>query len=41
MLESVLQDEIIGSPNQVEAVKAELEGRAAVFTDVAAPKAAE
>ncbi|MBT5157236.1 MAG: crotonase/enoyl-CoA hydratase family protein [Rhodobiaceae bacterium] len=41
LLESVLQDEIIGSPNQVEAVKAELEGREAVFSNGAAQKAAE
>jgi enoyl-CoA hydratase/carnithine racemase len=44
MLESVLQDEIIGTPNQVEAVKAELEGRKAEYQDVgtrAAQKAAE
>ena len=44
MLESVLQDEIIGTPNQVEAVKAELEGRKAEYQDVgtrAALKAAE
>ena len=40
MLESVLQDEIIGFPNQVEAVKAEMEGRAPVYEDVK-PKAAE
>ncbi|NQY03942.1 MAG: crotonase/enoyl-CoA hydratase family protein [Halieaceae bacterium] len=31
MLESVIQDQIIGSPNQIEAVMAELEGRAASF----------
>lgn len=31
MLESVIQDDIIGHPNQVEAVKAELEGRPAVY----------
>jgi len=31
--ESELQDSIIGAPNQVEAVKAALEKRAAVFTD--------
>ncbi len=31
MLESVIQDQIIGSPNQIEAVMAELEGRAANF----------
>ena len=37
MLESVIQDDIIGSDNQVEAVKAELEGRPAVYdTDKAA-----
>jgi enoyl-CoA hydratase/carnithine racemase len=42
MLESVLQDEIIGYPNQIEAVKAELEGRAAVYTDPSdSKKAAE
>lgn len=41
MLESVLQDDIIGSPNQVEAVKAELEGREAVFSDALPAKAAE
>jgi enoyl-CoA hydratase/carnithine racemase len=41
LLESVLQDKIIGSPNQVEAVKAELEGREAVFSNGAAQKAAE
>jgi enoyl-CoA hydratase/carnithine racemase len=41
MLESVLQDDIIGSPNQVEAVKAELEGREAVFSDARPAKAAE
>lgn len=44
MLESVLQDEIIGTPNQVEAVKAELEERAPHYSDVgtrAALKAAE
>ena len=44
MLESVLQDEIIGTPNQIEAVKAELEGRKADYQDVgtrAALKAAE
>jgi enoyl-CoA hydratase/carnithine racemase len=34
MLESVLQDDIIGMPNQIEAVTAELEGRAPVFSDV-------
>ena len=33
MLESVIQDDIIGYPNQIEAVKAELEGRAAVYND--------
>ncbi len=33
MLESVIQDDIIGYPNQIEAVKAELEGRAAVYDD--------
>ena len=33
LLESVLQDDIIGMPNQVEAVKAELEGRPAVYED--------
>jgi hypothetical protein len=37
----VLQDDIIGSPNQVEAVKAELEGREAVFSDARPAKAAE
>ena len=31
MLESRIQEDIIGSPNQVEAVMAELEGRAANF----------
>lgn len=44
MLESVLQDDIIGTPNQVEAVKAELEGRSPSYSDVgtrAALKAAE
>lgn len=44
LLESVLQDEIIGTPNQVEAVKAELEGRTPEYQDVgtrAALKAAE
>lgn len=44
MLESVLQDEIIGTPNQIEAVKAELEGRKPDYADVgtrAALKAAE
>ncbi len=41
MLESILQDDIIGSANQIEAVKAELEGRAAVFDDVGVKKAAE
>ena len=40
MLESVLQDDIIGYPNQIEAVKAELEGRAPVYTDRAAGKKA-
>jgi hypothetical protein len=30
----VLQDDIIGMPNQIEAVTAELEGRAPVFSDV-------
>ena len=34
MLESVLQDEIIGTPNQVEAVKAELEGRKAEYQNI-------
>ena len=33
LLESVLQDEIIGSPNQIEAVKSELGKRTPVFTD--------
>ena len=33
LLESALQDDIIGHPNQVEAVKAELEGRAPVYAD--------
>ncbi len=33
MLESVLQDDIIGYPNQIEAVTAELEKRPAHFTD--------
>ena len=33
MLESVIQDDIIGYPNQIEAVKAELEGRPAVYDD--------
>ena len=33
LLESVLQDDIIGMPNQIEAVKAELEGRPAVYED--------
>ncbi len=32
MLESVIQDDIIGSPNQVEAVRAELEKREAKFS---------
>ena len=41
MLESVLQDDIIGHPNQIEAVKAELEGRPAVYEDVESKKAAE
>jgi enoyl-CoA hydratase/carnithine racemase len=46
MLESVLQDDIIGYPNQIEAVMAELEKREAKFADVsdtapAATKAAE
>jgi len=40
MLESVLQDDIIGHPNQVEAVKAELEGRAPVYSDKADTKKA-
>ncbi len=40
MLESVLQDDIIGYPNQIEAVKAELEGRAAIFADPADTKKA-
>ncbi len=31
LLESVLQDDVIGSPNQTEAVRAELEGRPAKF----------
>lgn len=31
MLESVIQDDVIGQPNQIEAVKAEMEGRPAVF----------
>ena len=33
MLESELQDDIIGTPNQIEAVQAELEGRAASYAD--------
>ena len=42
MLESVLQDDIIGYPNQIEAVKAELEGRSPVYTDATdGKKAAE
>lgn len=32
MLESELQDAIIGKPNQIEAVMAEMEGRAAVYS---------
>ena len=31
MLESVLQDDIIGKPNQIEAVMAEMEGRPANY----------
>ena len=40
MLESVLQDDIIGHPNQVEAVKAEMEGRAPHYDDANAQKKA-
>jgi hypothetical protein len=37
-----LQDDIIGYPNQIEAVKAELEGRSPVYTDATdGKKAAE
>ena len=32
LLEATLQDEIIGKPNQIEAVKAEMEKRAANFS---------
>jgi hypothetical protein len=35
MLESEIQDEIIGGPNQIEAVMAEMEKREARFDDVA------
>ena len=42
MLESVLQDEVIGKPNQIEAVMAELEGRPADYaTDKNKAEAAE
>ena len=40
MLESVLQDDIIGTANQIEAVTAELEKRPASFTDGADSKQA-
>ena len=40
LLESVIQDDIIGTPNQIEAVKAELEGRPADY-DGQSAKAAE
>jgi enoyl-CoA hydratase/carnithine racemase len=40
MLESVLQDDIIGHPNQIEAVKAEIEGRTPHYDDGNTPKKA-